>query len=78
MKILNRFFILIILFWPHRVIFDVVYNIALIVVVSRCCCLLLFVSTLEILRTSTQMLMKLGQCYFKGITNLCTNFQQHS
>ena len=37
----------------------------LIVVVSRLfVCLLFVVSTLENLRTSTQMLMKLGQCYF--------------
>ena len=48
------------LFGHIELFLDVVYNIALIVVVSRCSLL----STLENLRTSTQMLMKLGQCYF--------------
>ena len=51
-------------FFGHIELFlDVVYNIALIVVVSRCC-LFVVVSTLKNLRTTTQMLMKLGQCYF--------------
>ena len=69
------------LFLATSVLFrDVVYNIALKIffrVVSRLF-VCLFVSTLKNLKTTTQMLMKLGQRYFKGITHLCTNFQQHS
>ena len=48
-------------FCPRRSVYVEDYNIALIVVVSRC---LFAVSTLKNLRTTTQMLMKLGQCYF--------------
>jgi len=52
------------LFCPRRSVYVEDYNIALIVVVSRCSLFVVVVSTLKNLRTTTQMLMKLGQCYF--------------